>query len=201
MKDWTGNSKAVFTTLGASNFSKEKRQEFDYYATDPHALEILLDKLNADGIKLPQKICEPACGGGNLSEVLKARGLEVFSYDLYDHGYGIIGQDFLKSEIKAECFLTNPPYKFALEFVEHAIKNVLPNGYVIMLLKIQFLEGKKRNKFFKKHPPKFIYVHSSRQHCCRNGDFSRYKNCNAISYAWFIWQEGLKGEPVVRWID
>lgn len=43
-----------------------------------------------------------------------------------------------------------------------------------MFLKIQFLEGKKRNKFFKKYPPKYIYVNSSRQNCARNGDFITY---------------------------
>lgn len=67
---------------------------------------------------------EPACGAGHLSEMLKSYGYEVISSDLYDHGYGVVGQDFLKSEIKAECFLTNPPFKFALEFVEHAVEHV-----------------------------------------------------------------------------
>ena len=133
--------------------------------------------------------------------MLKSYGYEVISSDLYDHGYGVVGQDFLKSEIKAECFLTNPPYKFALEFAEHAIEHVYKNGYVIMFLKIQFLEGKKRNKFFKKYPPKYIYVNSSRQNCARNGDFITYPGKSAACYAWFIWQKGFTGEPTIRWID
>lgn len=201
MKDWTGNKKAVYITLGASNHSKNKRQEVDFYTTDPHALEILLNRLSLDGVKLPKKIYEPACGAGHLSEVLKSYGYEVISSDLYDHGYGVVGQDFLKSEIKAECFLTNPPYKFALEFAEHAVENVYKNGYVIMFLKIQFLEGKKRNKFFKKYPPKYVYVNSSRQNCARNGDFITYPGNSAACYAWFIWKEGFTGEPTIRWID
>lgn len=201
MKDWVGNQKSVFTILGASNYSKEVRQEVDYYATDPHALSILLDKLKEDNIVLPKRICEPCCGGGYLSEELKKHGFIVESYDLYDHGYGIIGQDFLKSAKKTKCFLTNPPYKFALEFVEHAIRNVMPNGLVVMFLKIQFLEGKQRNKFFKKYPPKYVYVNSSRQNCAKNGDFATYSKAAAICYAWFIWQKGFKGEPTIRWID
>ncbi len=172
MKDWTGDSKSPHMIIDASNYAKENRQEVDYYATDPHTLHIFLEKLKVDKIELPPKICEPACGAGYLSEELKRHGFEVILYDLYDHGYGIVGQDFLKSEIKAECFLTNPPYRFGVEFVEHAVENVISNGYVIMLLKIQFLEGKKRNKFLKKYPPKYVYVNSRGQHCTKNGDFS-----------------------------
>ena len=56
MKDWTGNKKAVYITLCASNHSKNERQGVDFYATDPHALEIVLNRLSLDGIKLPKKI-------------------------------------------------------------------------------------------------------------------------------------------------
>ena len=77
----------------------------------------------------------------------------------------------------------------------------MPNGLVVMFLKIQFLEGKQRNKFFKKYPPKYVYVNSSRQNCAKNGDFATYSKAAAICYAWFIWQKGFKGEPTIRWID
>lgn len=36
-KDWKGNKNSIYKTLGASNHTKEDRQEEDYYATDPHA--------------------------------------------------------------------------------------------------------------------------------------------------------------------
>lgn len=36
-----------------------------------------------------------------------------------------------------------------------------------MYLKIQFLEGKARNLFFKKYPPKYIYVNISRLICAK----------------------------------
>ena len=32
-KDWVGNKKSTFVTLGASNHSMRPRQEHDYYAT------------------------------------------------------------------------------------------------------------------------------------------------------------------------
>ena len=54
--------------------------------------------------------------------------------------------------------LTNPPYKYAQEFVEHALALLKVGGYCVMLLKIQFLEGKARRKLFDKYPPKYVYV-------------------------------------------
>ena len=41
-KDWTGNGKSIFTTLGASNHTEKEREINDYYATDPIAVDALL---------------------------------------------------------------------------------------------------------------------------------------------------------------
>ena len=87
IKDWTGNKKTTFVTLGASNHSELEREINDYYATDPKALEIFLDKIEEDGIRLHKNIWECACGEGHLSEVLKKRGYSVKSTDLIDRGY------------------------------------------------------------------------------------------------------------------
>ena len=43
-KDWTGNSTTTFSILGASNHSKRVREVDDYYATDPKAVQELLDR-------------------------------------------------------------------------------------------------------------------------------------------------------------
>lgn len=189
----------VFTLLGASNHALSERESVDYYATNPRAVEIFLDKIKEDGIILPKEICEPACGGGHISETLKRYGYNVYSTDLYNHGYGEIGFDFLESDTKSDCIFTNPPYKLALQFVKKAIENTNENGYVIMFLRIQFLEGKERYNFFKENPPKYVYVNSSRQKCSKNADFDNYKS-SAVCFVWFIWQKGFNGETTVRWI-
>ena len=38
-KDWTGNKNSIFKTLGASNHTDKERQNEDYYATDPIAID------------------------------------------------------------------------------------------------------------------------------------------------------------------
>lgn len=200
-KDWNGNTNSIYVTMGASNHSEKERQNEDYYATDPKALEIFLDKLKEDGIKLHTNIWECACGEGHLSKVLEKSGYKVWSTDLIDRGYGTGNTDFLKS-IPNEWtgdILTNPPYKYAKEFVEKAIEITKIGYYTIMFLKIQFLEGQARVKLFKKYPPKFVYVNSKRQHCAMNGEFEKY-NATAVCYCWFVWQKGYMGETKIRWI-
>ena len=50
--------------------------------------------------------------------------------------------------------LTNPPYKYAKEFIEHAM-TIIPDGRkVFMFLKLQFLEGKARGEERIKRIPK-----------------------------------------------
>ena len=202
-KDWTGNIKTAFVQLGASNHSEGEREKNDFYSTDPHTLEIFLEALERDNIQLHHDIWECACGKGHLSEVLLKEGYGVISTDLIDRGYGQTGEkyDFLKINISDNKtdILTNPPYKYAKEFVEHSL-DILEDGYYsIMLLKIQFLEGKERRKLFDKYPPKYIYVNSSRQACYINGDMSKKMN-SPTCFCWYIWEKGYKGDPVIRWI-
>lgn len=73
MKDWTGNNKSTYVMLGASNHSDKERQNDDYYATDPHALELFLNSFKRDGVKIHKYIWECACGEGHLSNILEKK--------------------------------------------------------------------------------------------------------------------------------
>lgn len=189
----------VYTTLGATNHGIFEREENDYYATDPIALEQLLQRE-----KFSQNIWECACGEGHLSKVLIQNGYSVQSSDLIDRGYGTGGIDFLEANSQFDGdIVTNPPYKYAMEFVQHAIEVITEGHRVCMLLKLQFLEGKRRRELFDRFPPKFVYVASGRINCCKNGDFSKEQrgNNSALAYAWFIWEKPFNGEPTLRWFN
>ena len=199
IRDWTGNSNSIYMTLGASNHTDKERETNDYYATEPRALELLLDLEDFNTL-----VWEPACGEGHLSKVLKNRAYIVRSTDLIDRGYGESGVDFLKCNHPFNGdIITNPPYKYAQQFVEHALKVIPEGNRVAMFLKIQFLEGKARRELFNKYPPKVIYVASSRLLCAKNGEFEKMRQGggSAVAYAWFIWQKGFEGETVVRWFN
>lgn len=98
---------------------------------------------------------------------------------------------------------TNPPYKYAQEFIEKALSIVDDGHYVCMFLKVTFLEGKRRKDLFRQHPPKTIYVSSSRINCAKNGKFEdlRETGGSAVAYAWYVWQKGYKGATIIKWIN
>lgn len=49
-RDWTGNVKSIFVCNGVNNHTDEERQADDYYATEPKAVKLLLEResFNAD---------------------------------------------------------------------------------------------------------------------------------------------------------
>ncbi len=195
-KDWVGGRAAVFKTLGASNHTDNERQREDYYATEPAATEWLCKLEQFSG-----PILEPSCGEGHISEVLKAQGYDVTSRDLVNRGYGDEA-DFLSIDNTEWMgdIVTNPPYKFAREFVEKALQIVPAGNKVAMFLKLTFLEGKARRNLFRTAPPIRVWVSSSRLKCAMNGEFDAMGG-SATAYAWFVWQKGYKGVTIIKWFN
>jgi len=190
-------SAKVFKTIGSSNHTPDERAAHDYYATDPQAVEMLLALETFSPL-----IWESACGEGHISKVLAAHGHEVISTDLIYRGFG----DPEPMDFLIETFpdfegdiITNPPYSAGLEFVERALETVRPGGKVAMFLKVQFLEGKRRGELFAKTPPKTVYISRSRLACAKNADFSHIEK--AIAYAWYVWEKGFTGDPVIKWFN
>ncbi len=199
VKDWTGNKNSIYKTLGASNHTEKEREENDYYATEPKAIEWLMTLEN-----LNKNIWECAVGGGHLADVLIQHGYNVKCSDIVKRCTYSEIIDFLETDVKWDGdIVTNPPYKFAKEFIEKAISIVNDGNKVAMFLKIQFLEGKARKQLFKAYPPKTIYVSSSRLLCAKNADFDGMKagGGSAVAYAWFVWQKGFTGKTTVEWFN
>lgn len=195
------NSNATFTCLGASNHTNRIREEHDYYATEPKAVEELL-KVES----FSPCVWECACGEGHISEVLAKHGYDVLNTDLIDRGY--INQhatlDFLDcnaTDRNEYDIITNPPYKHAAEFVERALEISREGIKIAMLLKIQFLESERRGKLFDENPPKRIWVARRRLNTARNGDFENFGSGSAMLLACFIWEKGFKGKPTIDWIN
>lgn len=153
--DWTGNSNSIYKTLGASNHTESERESYDYYATSPVAAEHLLKLETFTG-----PIWECACGEGHLSKVFTKAGYQVRSSDLINRGFGEADVDFLAIDNQEwnGCIITNPPYKYAAEFIKKAL-DIIPTGQkVAMFLKLQFMESKGRKHIFINTPPiPFMY--------------------------------------------
>lgn len=187
-------------TLATSTHSLTEREKNDFYATEPKAIELLLEKESFN-----KNIWECANGKGHLSDVLINKGYNVFKSDIInrngDKETEII--DFLKLTERpidgSFDIITNPPYKIALDFCKKGLELLQDGEKMAMFLKIQFLEGQERYKFFKENPPKKIYVASKRLNCAKDGNFDKYKS-SAVCYAWFVWEKGFVRSPEIDWI-
>ncbi|WP_368262796.1 hypothetical protein [Clostridium disporicum] len=188
---------SMFTGGGGGTHS---RQVDDFYATPYETTRKILDE-----IKLEGSILESACGQGHISEVLKEYypDQKIVSTDIVDRGYADELKDFLKDDFeKFDNVITNPPFKYAKEFVEKSLE--ISNDKVIMLLKIQFLESKSRKEFLQNSPLKYIYVFSERQNTMKDGSpinpLTGKPWSSTMLLAWFVWEKGYEGEPIVRWL-
>lgn len=175
------------------------REENDYYATDPEAMRQLLrfETFN-------KNIWEPACGEGNLSEVLKENGYNVYSTDLINRGnYPDDTLDFLTTNNKwFGDIITNPPFKYTTEFILKSLESVDMGAKVAMFLKINYLSGKARYKeIYSKVPPYRVYVFTGRVNCSKNNTPEGFKRNGAMNYVWMIWEKGKIGPTELKWIN
>lgn len=201
-KDWSGSKVSLFKMLGASNHTEDEREEFDYYATDPNAINELLEYE-----KFGENIWECCVGGGHLAKRLNELGYKVKCSDIIDRGYaGTEIIDFLKAEPKIVeggeiDIITNPPYKYCSEFILKALETINDGRKVAMFLKLTTLESQKRyDEIFSKYPPQTIYVFVKRIECAKNGDFDKYSG-SAVCYAWFVWEKGNYNETKIKWVN
>jgi len=180
------------SSIVGSSRANGERQKDDFYPTPAYAVEELLKREEFIG-----NIWECACGDGAISEVLVKKGFDVINSDLVDRGYGV-QLDFLKSDFVADNIITNPPYKFSLEFILKA--KTQSRGKIAMFLKTVWLESESRYEMFqdKEFPLKTVYQFSKRVTLYKDG--VKMKNSGMISYAWFVWDKSYVGKPTIEWI-
>lgn len=204
-KDWTGNGLSLYKINGCSSHCNDDRAEYDFYATHPRAVEMLLELE-----QFSENVWEPCAGNNMITNVLIKHGHKVRNSDIVDRTGDIEIFDFLQEpqDDTQDCdIITNPPYKYAKEFVENSMRWVKNGHKVAMFLKLTFLEGKKRRELFEKYPPKYVYVSSSRLECLKNGDMVDKNGKEmtgiggAVCYCWYIWEKGFTGEPTIRWFN
>jgi len=95
----------------------------------------------------------------------------------------------------------NPPYSLAEEFVRRGLELTMKGGYVFFLLRLAFLESKKRFVgLFAEYPPKKVYVLSRRPSFFSSDPEGKRKTTDALSYAMILWQKGWQGKTELDWL-
>ena len=146
-----------------------------------------------------------------MADVLLQHNILGRISDIKDYGYRPILHDGMPLIPEIKNFLeyhwgwdgdiiTNPPYKYANDFLENAMSNLKEGRKLALFLPIRYTEGKARRLLFEKYPPKKIWVSSGRLKCAINGDFKNMKG-SAVSYAWFVWEKGFNGNTELGWFN
>ena len=188
----------------------KERNKLDYYATPTvEVINILKElELNFDY----ETILEPCVGGGHMAEgILSYLGpdfetVDLIGTDIKDRGYknpywkleyslDFFADDYPYNE--ADWVIMNPPYAVIEPFTIRALE-IAKKG-VIMLARLQFLEGEKRfDSIIKDNPPTDVYVYVDRIQCWKDG--IEPEGSSAQAYAWFVWRESKETGTKVHWI-
>ena len=112
------------------------------------------------------------------------------------------GLDFFSDDYpynSVDYIIMNPPYSTIEPFTIRALE-IAEKG-VLMLARLQFLEGKGRyENILSENPPTDVYVYVDRIKCYKNGDFSQTES-SAQAYAWFFWDKTKEyTETKLHWI-
>ena len=175
----------------------KEREALDYYSTPTEEVTNILNTLNINFIG--KTILEPAAGGGHMLQGIKnyladnINNVTIIATDIQDRGCNDIETgaafDFLSDEYpykdNIDYIIMNPPYSIIEPFVMRSLG--IANKGILMLGRLQFLEGEKRfENILAEYPPTDVYVYVDRIACFRNGDISQ-KMSSAQAYAWFYW--------------
>jgi len=177
----------------SANNATGKRKKSDFYET-PYTLTRKF--LDVEYFNKNSTVCEPACGGGAITRVLKEHWEDdkVTAYDQETN--------FLWETGEYDYIVTNPPFSIAFEFIQRA--KLVAKSKFAFLLPLSYLHGKKR----------FDEIYSDRTYGLEKVYvFTRYPmlgealredgkyNTGMMVYAWYVWTNGYSGLPTVDWLD
>lgn len=200
----------------------------DYYVTPVSDVELFLKefdkRIKLDWNKIKILDC---CAGGN-NEIRDEKGVKeiyhpmsyptaihnvfgecnINTIDIRKDSLAEMKEDYLKKDMKSfapQVIITNPSFNCALLIIEKAIDDVAENGYVIMLLRLNFFGSKERRPFFDKYMPEWCFVHHKRIGFTDRKDENGYvvfdKNgsvkrgsTDSIEYMHAVWRKGYKPE-------
>ena len=189
------NKKGLYTGYDKNH---KERDALDYYATPIEEVVNILENINLSFEN--SIILEPCCGGGHMIKGIKDYLIEenifntkIIGTDIKDRGYvdnslilkyekDFLNDGYVEDLPKIDYIIMNPPYSLIEPFTMKSL-GIAEKG-VLMLCRLQFLEGKSRyENILKETPPSDIWVYVDRISCYKNGN-DKEKMASAQAYCW-----------------
>ncbi len=175
------------------------RPALDFYETPSWAIRAIGNVLP---IRPGMRILDPGCGTGAIIRQIGAQfpeneiiGLEKdaarFEAASASTDLPIVHGDFMHHSERYDAIVSNPPYSYAIEFVQHAL-SLAP--LVAMLLRLPWLASQRRAEWHRENPA-HIYVLPKRPSFTADG------KTDATEYAWFVWGTPDAGRYSILHID
>lgn len=190
--------------MSSTNRSNARKEHIaDYYITPTKDIVNFLGHLDnavtLDFSDENQIVLDPCAGGDEnhqmsypfaMKEYYKIPNTYLRTIDIREDSLADTKGDYLEMQLdyKPYCIITNPPFNLALQFIQKALNDVRDGGYVIMLLRLNFLETKARKIFFDNYMPEYIFVHHKRMSFIEGG------GTDSVAYAHYVWRKGYYPE-------
>ena len=180
------------------------RHKSDYYVTPQkdiedfmnHFQKVVLKKDDSDMQKLDW--LDPCCGGDSENgasylDVIKRfyNPSKICGIDIRTDSKADVVMNYLDCEKENmsnhDIIISNPPFYLAEDFIKKSLQLVNEDGYVIMLLRLNFFGSKKRKEIFENNMPEYCFVHHKRISFMNGAT-------DSIEYAHFIWRKGVNND-------
>ena len=197
--------------MSSTNRSKLRYEhDKDYYVTPKwcvreflHAWDNETHELERLRLRDQSIILDPCAGGDPTNEmtypsVLQEWGLNTVSLDIRpDSPCMFPGTDYLTADLtgmNADVVITNPPFNLALPIIQKSFEVVKPMGWIIMLLRQNFLGSQERGPWLSENMPHSLYTHSKRPGFYPDNwktvmPWLKKKGTDSCEYAHFMWQK------------
>ena len=168
--------------------ARSNKDPVDFYPTPTWVTAAILNRGTFEG-----QILECACGDGDMAKVMEKHGYSVQATDIRETGYGLGGIDFCMTDTPSDNIVTNPPFRYAEDFIDRA--KLLADKKFAFFLRLAFLESQGRKNMFleKTFPLSQVLVFSKRIDFTGEGG-------GMLAFAWFVWDREHTGSAVIDWL-
>jgi len=181
--------------VSSTKRTKERKLSIDYYVTPVDEIRLFLEafmKLES----LPDGVLDPCAGGDKEHPMSYPAALayfgipseEIVTIDIRKDSRATIKADYLtwkrpEDWDRPRMIITNPPFSVALDVIQKALYDVAQNGFVVMLLRLNFFGSRRRRAFFHEYMPKYVFVHPKRMSFTPDGQ------TDSIEYMHAVWEK------------